>query len=270
MRRRTLGAALGAQPGVRPRGFRGRHARPRRDQRAPSGPDPDRAEQRGAGRAPPLLPPARRRVRQVPGRRVGPRRRRGRRRAATGSLPGGGLRRPRPARGRLRRARRASRARTGPPGRDGVPAPRRSGFRRRTAAGTRRTHRRGPRRGGARPRRWPGRPAAIVELAARRDPRPRPRARRRRPVRHPGARRPRGRRDQGQHAVGPVLALDPHRLHLQPGQAQHRRQPQGRRGSNCCAALVRTVDVVQHNMRYEAAIRLGLDADESCGRSTLA
>ena len=54
----------------------------------------------------------------------------------------------------------------------------------------------------------------------------RPRVRGRRSVRHPGPRRPRRHRHQGERHPRPVVARQPHRLRRQPRQAQHRHRPQ--------------------------------------------
>ena len=56
--------------------------------------------------------------------------------------------------------------------------------------------------------------------------RPRPRLRRGRTLRHPGALRSRRQRDQDQRHPGSLVARHPHRLRLQPGEAQHLHRPQ--------------------------------------------
>ncbi len=51
---------------------------------------------------------------------------------------------------------------------------------------------------------------------------------------------------------------------VQPRQAQHRDQPEGPRTAwRILRRLVETADVVQHNMRYDAAVRLGVDYEAS-------
>ena len=124
------------------------------------------------------------------------------------------------------------------------------------AARSRRRHRHGARRGRRarrppRPRRQPGPTTAAPRVAARRRPGARPRARGRRSVGNDDAGRPRRRRHQGQPAARLLLDEHAHRDVLQPGQAQHRDEPQGSRrdGDPARAGRVGRRRAAQHALR---------------------
>ena len=163
--------------------------------------------------------------RRVPGRRL---RHRGGRPRARGRPPGGA---------RLRAARCARP--THPPRRPpSAPTP--------TRCAPRPTRSRPPR-----PRRATPSDRRGAHGTARRRPGARPRARGRRPVGNDDARRPRRRRHQGQPAARLLLDEHAHRDVLQPGQAQHRDEPEGSRrdGDPARAGRVGRRRAAQHALR---------------------
>ena len=79
--------------------------------------------------------------------------------------------------------------------------------------------------------------------------------------------RPRRHRDQGQQRLRQLLDADEHRQVLQPRKQSITIDLKDLEGMAVLRDLVRTADVVQHNMRYDAAERLGVDYESpgSCG-----
>ena len=259
-RRRALGVPVGAEPRVRARRVGGRRLarhRRRRARRATtrraSCPSPEEIVVLA-----PLLPADGRGVRKFPADEWV---RSGRRSASRCSrcVPGRSARRPRAARGRLRRGRRRPRARPDPPGRHHLPAVgRRAAPRcvaqRHASASTTDEVRAEAAGGHARARDVVCPPGDRSTRAARRHPRARPRSRGRGPVRHAAAVRPRRRRDQGQRAPRRVLARQPHRDGVQPREAQLAVDLKHPRGMEVLHRLVAECRRRAHNMRYDAAL----------------
>ena len=263
LRRRALDPPVGPAPRLRDQRSRGRppaahgedHPSPRRDHAHRDG------RQRDAPAAP-LPTTDGGGDREVPGGTVGRARRRGRRPPAAAAVTGGGAARSRVPRRRVRHRGRRPRTRRGAPGRARL-RPARVPHRRphRTGCG-RGPHRHRPRRS----RRAGGCHAgsthhhACPRVAARRCARRRPRTRGRRTLGHDDARRPRRRGHQGQPAARLLLDEHAHRDGVQPGQAQHRDEPQGSRGDGdpARARRHRRRRAAQHALRRRGAPRCRL------------